>query len=220
MALNNDDILLMGGAPGRFTNPDSRVYRSRDGGATWEFVTHAPWSGRKDFQAVVLNNGDVLVMGGAINTGFGYHSGYDTSAIPINDIWKSSDGGVTWSQIPASNHWAPRYGFQAVVLNNDDLLVMGGFYEHDIRRSKVGRNDIWKSEDGGTNWTLIPNNGDRWPHRWRFQSVVLPNDDLLVMGGSYEPGFYLYGPLYSGSIRDTWISKDGGNSWTDVTLSI
>ena len=213
VALNNDDILVMGGSQGIFASPNNRVYRGRDGGANWEFVTYAPWAGRKDFQAVVLNNGDILVMGGANTVGGWYSGGHDKQANPVNDIWKSSDDGVTWSQIPASNHWAPRYGFQAVVLDNDDILVMGGSYELSRWGVRKTLGDIWKSEDGGTNWTAIPNNGNRWPHRYRFQSTVLPNGDLLVMGGYHQhTQFRRYG-----SIEDIWISKDGGNSWTDIS---
>ena len=228
VVLPNDDILFMGGNVSAVSDwsrkgwpgvaaPDpslrNDVYRSSDGGLTWDLINpSAPWAARKNFQAMVLNNGDVLIMGGANHGGAGLQSLIDYGGHPVNDIWKSSDGGVSWSKIPAINHWPPRQDFQAVVLNNDDILVMGGFGDWNWGIY----NDIWKSEDGGTNWIQIPYVGDRWKHRWKFQSVVLPNDDILVMGGDRMKAGFLY-PRYPGSVNDIWISKDGGSTWNNVS---
>ena len=223
VVLPNDDILVMGGNLSPFgksftlPNPTLRndVWKSSDGGLTWTLInSSAAWQARKNFQAVVLNNGDILVMGGANSSGEFLRNNIDYHGNPVNDIWKSSDGGVSWSQIPATDHWSPRQDFQAVVLSNDDILVMGGFANLENRKIY---NDIWKSEDGGTNWIQIPYVGDRWKHRWKFQSVVLPNDHILVMGGDRMEASFVSAPhRYPGSVNDVWISKDGGSTWNNV----
>lgn len=49
--------------------------------------------------------GEVLLMGGRDHVGNVYR-----------DVWRSTDGGVTWSLVAAEAPWPPRAGHTAVVL--------------------------------------------------------------------------------------------------------
>ena len=166
VVLTNDDILVMGGAlfRGVFTND---VWVSRDRGTNWSLINgSAPWPVRGDFQAVVLANNDVLIMGG------------EAANSRVNDVWISRDGGTNWNQIPVSNHWNPRQAFQSVILANDDILVMGGFGNDHL-------NDSWLSTNGGTNWSQLPAS-NHWTGRISFEAVVLTNNQILILGGINE----------------------------------
>ena len=163
------------------------------GTGNWLQITNqSPWSARANFQAVVLNNGDILVMGGD-EGGF----------YPRNDIWVSEDQGRNWRLITDNAPWRDRANFQAVVLNNGDVLVMGG---------RPILNDIWRSGDGGVTWSQVPYTGARWSPRQAFQAVVLSDDRIVVTGGwgidSDEGHDYL---------RDVWSSSDGGSNWSLMT---
>ena len=155
-----------------------------------EVVHQAPWSARKYFQSVVLTNGDVLVMGG---------DGGNGSC--INDIWRSSDGGTNWNQIPATGHWDPRRAFQALVLGNNDILVMGG----NVLSNNSQLGDVWLSQDGGTNWSVI--NSSAWTPRSSFQAEIV-GSTIFVYGG-YTDG---------GTTGATSASDDGGRTWYNVMI--
>nr|MCH9665040.1 glycoside hydrolase [Gammaproteobacteria bacterium] len=193
VVLTNNDILVIGGDNGGGLLND--IWRSSDGGANWSQITNsAPWAARSAFQSVVLTNNDILVMGGI--------RGANNNLFVLNDIWRSSDGGTNWSQIPASNHWPTRKLFESVVLANNDILVMGGV----TNNGAAHLNDIWRSSDGGTNWSQIPAS-NHWPAMGAFQSVVLTNEDILVIGGSFNT-------IINGISREVWQSSDGGTNWT------
>ena len=209
----NNKILMMGGR-GEYNLPGSlsknNIWSSSDGGKNWTDITPSNhWSGRLEFQAVVLTNGDVLVIGGNKN-----------SSTYLNDIWRSSDNGRTWSQIINAAPWSARRAFQSVVLSNNDILIMGGektlFY---------GLNDVWRSRDGGTSWVQIneyvPYNGSLGYWNWRsgFRTLVLDNGDIVLMGGDFHGNLYnQHGTLVQSPLtqNDVYISRDGGVNWDKV----
>ncbi|MCH9666130.1 MAG: glycoside hydrolase, partial [Gammaproteobacteria bacterium] len=170
MVLTNGDLLVMGGVASSIEYLND-IWLSSDKGSNWNEITNqTPWTVRANFQALVLPNNNILVMGGTSCCVY-----YD-----LDDIWLSKDSGRNWSQIPASGHWSPMYGFQAVVLNNGDLLVMGG--TRLIGGARYISDDVYLSKNGGTNWTLIASS-NHWSARYKFQAVVLANNDILVLGG-------------------------------------
>ena len=187
VGLNDNSIVRMGGNH-HYYGDYNNIFFSRDGGYSWSpsgSGVIANWLKRSHFQAVVLSNDDILVMGG--------RSGSDR----LNDIHRSSDGGITWSHISLTNGWRARSSFQAVVLNNSDILIMGGY------SGTTYLNDIWRSSDGGTNWSQIPVTG-HWGARAGFQTVVLNNNDILVMGGGDN---------------QIWSSRDGGTNWSQIPVT-
>ena len=158
--LKNGDILAV--------TDTGRHQLSTNGGTNWHWISHSP---RKWGQTLLLINGDVLSLGGIRDN---------------NDVQLSTDGGRSWTVIADPVPWRSRFGFKAVVLNNNNIIVMGGRYDTSDGSYIVG-NDIWISGDGGTNWTDVTPTG-HWSHRQGFQTVVLRNDDLLLMGGhNYYP---------------------------------
>ena len=216
----NNKILMMGGR-GEYNLPGSlsknNIWSSSDGGKNWTDITPSNhWSGRYQFQAVALTNGDVLVIGGNKNGG-----------TYLNDVWRSSDNGRTWSQIINAAPWSARRGFQAVVLSNNDILIMGG-----ERPLYYGLSDVWRSQDGGTNWSQInehipwwrPNgyyllSHNYWNDRMGFRTLVLDNGDIILMGGWRRHILHnQYGKAISGteSDNDVHLSRDGGVSWDKI----
>lgn len=207
VVLPNGDILVMGGTAEDYRQL-SDVWISSDGGETWTPQTaHAPWSERKWFSSAALPNGDVLVMGGLTETG--------SVTNYLNDVWLSQDSGKTWTQQTAHAGWSGRRDHTSVVLPNGDVLVQGG-----IDRGDPLLNDVWLSKDSGKTWTLQTAHAP-WVGRWDYTSAVLPNGDVLVLGGRANGGIVLglgqtdtEENLGTSYVNDVWISKDSGKTWT------
>jgi len=123
----------------------SDVWRSPDG-VNWTRLTDtAPW-GPRVLHMVASFQGKLYVMGGLTN------SLDPTSA--VNDVWASSDDGVTWTQLPNAP-WAPRglvNSGQGLPVFNGKLYLMGGGTYANV---PVGAlyNDVW-SFDGAV-WTQV-----------------------------------------------------------------
>ena len=152
------------------------LWQSDNGGTNWESIQITPDDviDRAQYQSVVLTNNDLLIMGGAI---------FLPNYYLTNDIWRSSDKGRSWQSIPVSNHWSIRNAFQSVVLPNNSILVMGGY------DGALNLNDVWLSVNGGVNWKNISPSLSHWGGNSLFQAVVLPNGNVLVMGGVKNSNF-------------------------------
>ena len=212
VVLNNNDILVMGGLQYdggyRYFND---VWLSKDEGVSWTRITaSAPWSPRSMFQAVVLTNNDILIMGG-------YSYAYDSTSDPNNhihnDIWISTNGGSNWNIVTTSASWGRRHDFQAVVLTNNDVLVLGG---SSVFASTNGLDDVYRSRDGGMNWTRLTASAG-WEFRNSSQSVVLPNNTILFMGGKRSSGSASASrEHYTNAV---FSSHNGGSDWGKITTT-
>jgi hypothetical protein len=134
-------IILMGGSSCGVGLVND-VWRSKDGGLTWNLVnSSAGWSPRIDFSAVVTKDGSIILMGGN-----------DRSR--KNDVWRSNDEGATWTEVNASAEWPARYGQSSVVTPDDKIIMMGGF-TGEINLTTRVLNDVWESDDYGATWKLV-----------------------------------------------------------------
>lgn len=188
VVLQDGSIVLMGGSLSSF-NTINDVWRSTDGGESWTQVTaHAEWSARTWHSSVVLPDGSILLIGG-----LDYSVGFK------NDVWRSIDGGATWSLVTNSAAWAPRYGHQSLVLPDGSIVLMGGFLGGSCS------NDVWRSTDNGETWAEVTAHAG-WQARTYFSSVVLPDGDIVVMGGQTDSDYE----------NDVWRSSDQGETWTQL----
>ena len=99
--------------------------------------------------------------------------------------------------------WEGRRSHQAFV-HDDKFWVLGG-----ITFGPVGQNDIWTSDDRGTNWIKVAVNGPQWSTRNRHQALVY-DDKIWVLGG------YLMGQFIDRD-NEIWSSDDGGMNWSQIT---
>ena len=171
------------------------VWRSSDG-VNWEAMTNeAPWEGRAGLSAVALGN-DLYVMAGSQNDDSAVVEG-PVPRIYFNDVWKSSDDGVTWTQMTSSAPWDERAGGVALV-KDGALLMIGG------EAGFVGPyfNDVWSSVNGVA-WTSLTNDAG-WSPR-PGHKCGLATGEVICFGG-----FGL-----GANPMDMWSSPDGAN-WTDL----
>ena len=190
VAMSDGSIILMGGdddTDGLYLND---VWRSTDNGATWEEVTaSAPWPGRGVHSSVVLADDSIVVMGG--NTGFGGGR--------LNDVWRSTDYGTTWTQMTANAGWSPRWAQSVTVMPDGSMILTAGW-------NGVYQTDVWRSSDQGATWTEM-NSTLAGIERGFHSTAALPDNSILMMGGVND----------AGGRNDVWRSTDGGATWALLT---
>jgi hypothetical protein len=82
----------------------------------WVRVTNtAAWSARYNHRSVVQPDGSIVLIGGN-----------DSSSPYKTDVWRSTDGGTTWSLMSAAGGWSPRENFAIAALPDGTLVLMGG----------------------------------------------------------------------------------------------
>ncbi len=132
-----EDMYLIGGRDKNKRFND--IWKSTDKGKTWAEVTTtgSKFTPRRDHQVLGVGTNTMYVIGGRDDSG------------RRNDIWKSTDQGVTWTEISehdanSKTKFAPRQAHQVVAIDGT-MFVIGGHTDDGYV------NDVWSSTDG-ENW--------------------------------------------------------------------
>ena len=125
------------------------------------------------------------------------------AATASGGVWRSLDGGLSWKcvteKLPTSTA-----GSIAVAPSDPNVLYMGSG-EANIRNNVVPGNGIYKSTDGGSNWSRV------WKQDGQIGTMVVHprNPDVAfaaVLGKAFGP---------SGE-RGVYRTTDGGKTWVGV----
>ncbi|NHM01886.1 WD40/YVTN/BNR-like repeat-containing protein [Flavobacterium difficile] len=119
-------------------------------------------------------------------------------------IWKSSDGGASF--VPVFDKHIQSIGTIAFDPNNPDNVIWAGTGETWTRNSVSVGDGIYKSTDGGLNWTNMG-----LPKSDRISSIIVdPRDSNNIWVG-------VLGALWGDSEeRGIYNSKDGGKTWNKI----
>ncbi len=175
------------------------VWRSADG-STWTRVSdQAPCRDRM-LHMVASFNGALYLMGGQHEL--------DDGTTAMNDVWKSADGGATWTRL-ADAPWSKRAMVYSPTEHNGELYVIGGgtYAGTDSERSYL--NDVWKMSAGERWVQVLPNGHGQFEPR-QYHNVVSYDGKLWIIGG------------YNGTRQDLdsvhW-SEDGGRTWHAIAAA-
>lgn len=109
----------------------------------------APWRARAEHLTLITSNEKlgreiIYVMGGMLNP---------ESTLNSNDVWASSDAGVTWKQIAEKASWGPRWGHGGVITSAGVIVVWGGSNTDNGKYTGMYTyRDVHASFDGGKSW--------------------------------------------------------------------
>jgi hypothetical protein len=183
VALPDGTIIMTGGFN---SNSKGEVWKSEDTGATWSVLTANPGFVARYYHTMnVLPDGSIVIIGG-----------YGDTEGRMNDVWRSADGGLTWTQMTAHAAWSKRDSHTSVALPDGSLVLIGGFDGSYL-------NDVWRSQDMGASWTLV-NASPGWAAR-RIASAVAMPDGSIVLTGGYDD---------TSRMSDVWRSADRGATWS------
>ena len=194
-------------------NPDRGVFRTRDGGATWQKVLFKG----NDIGAVDITfdpSNTQTLYASLWNTRRPPWSIYPPSYGPGSGLYKSTDGGTTWNQLTSGlpSEGLGRIGVAVAPSNTRRVYA--------IVDAKDG--GLYRSDDAGA--TFVKTSGDAriWGRGWYFGKVVVdPKDADLVYSsntGVYRSrdGGKTFGEPFKGSpggddYHQLWINPEDGN---------
>ncbi|MEW5842372.1 MAG: glycosyl hydrolase [Bacteroidota bacterium] len=179
---------------GHLWGPSSErgVYRSKDGGKTWQRILFANDQAGAIDLTMDPTNPRILFASTwrVIRTPYSLESGGEGSA-----LWKSTDGGDTWKNI-SNNKGMPKgtIGIIGVAVSKADPQRVYAIVE-------ANEGGVFRSDNGGETWTKINEDRNLRQRAWYYSRIYADpkdKDKVYVL----NVGF--------------WRSKDGGKSFEDI----
>jgi photosystem II stability/assembly factor-like uncharacterized protein len=178
------------------------VWKTTDGGATWEPLTDGTAISSVGALAIAPSDHQVIYVG----TGEAAPRGDMTYG---DGVYKSVDGGKTWSHIGLAD--SRQIGALIVDPRNADTVLVAAF-GHAFGPNK--ERGVYRTTDGGKSWTRVLYRDEQ---TGAIDVSFDPNDPSIVYAALWQarrqPWNFSSGGPGSGLYRST----DGGVTWTHLT---
>jgi photosystem II stability/assembly factor-like uncharacterized protein len=195
------------GVPGKpnlyyFGSTGGGVWRTRDGGQTWENISDGYFGGSIGAVAVSEWDNNVIYVGGGEKTVRGNVSyGYG--------VWKSVDAGKSWQQVGLKN--SRHISRIRIHPKNPDIVyaaVIGDLYKSSEERG------VYRSTDGGKSWErILFANADAGAVDLTFD----PNNPRILYASTWRIRRTPYSLESGGEGSDLWKSTDAGDTWEKLS---
>ncbi|HET9785028.1 MAG TPA: hypothetical protein VFP94_08740 [Terriglobales bacterium] len=188
--------------------PDRGVYRSTDGGATWQKVLFTD-----------NNTGAIDLSFDPTNSQIIYAALWATQRPPWSvypaahgkgsGLYKSSDGGSTWQHLTNGLPADPgRIGVDVAPSNANRVYAMV-----DAGAKEGG---LYRSDDAGATWKLMDNDNRIWGRGWYFESITVdPKDDNTL----YAINTTVYKSTDGGANFDAFRGAPGGDDYHQLWIN-
>lgn len=227
----HDSNIIFVAAIGHAYGPNEQrgVFRSNDGGKTWQKVLYKDdKTGAVDLTFAADNSHTLYAaMYQEERTPWGFSSGG-----PGSGIYKSSDGGTTWKHLEGN-------GLPEGVLGRIGIAV-GANGERVYALIEAEKRGLYRSDDGGEHWQFVNGDHDYTQRAWYFMHIFADpkeTDTVYILNtGMYRStdGGTTFKSINAphGDRHDLWIdptntermiesddggatiSEDGGKSWS------
>ncbi len=193
--IGNDNLYYMGTAGGG-------VWKTEDAGNSWSCISDGFFGGSIGAIAVSASDPNVIYVGegeqtlrGNVSSGKG--------------IWRSTDAGDTWQflGLPESEHISRI----RIHPSNPDIVyvaAIGNLWKPNTQRG------VFRSTDGGKSWEKILYVSDK---AGAGDLMLDPNNPRIIYAASWQMKRNGYRMDSGGPDSKLFVSKDGGDNWTDIT---
>jgi len=143
-------------------NPERGVFRTRDGGKTWQKVLFkSDTAGAIDVQIDPLNSSVIYAsIYQFIRKPWTFESGG-----PESGLWKSTDGGDTWKEL------SHRPGMPKGVLGRIGIAVSGAKSGSVWALLEAADGGVYHSDDAGATWTKVNGQNEIKQRAWYYSRV-------------------------------------------------
>jgi photosystem II stability/assembly factor-like uncharacterized protein len=140
------------------SNPERGLYRTKDGGDTWELVKFI--SDKAGFVDVALRPDDPNVI---------FASSWErvrgpwflNSGGPGSALWKSTDGGDSWTEVVGNGFPTAMKGRIGIAISQSNPDIMYTMVEAEEEGDGSGGTGLYRSDDGGQTWEKVNDNDSR-----------------------------------------------------------
>lgn len=187
-----------------FGSTGGGVWRSRNAGQTWENISDKYFGGSIGAVEVAASDPNVIYVGGGEctvrgNVSYGY------------GVWKTTDAGETWQHVGLENsRHIPRI---RVHPQNPDIVyaaVLGDIFKDTKERG------IYKSINGGKSWQQKLFINER---SGAIDLIIDPNNSRILYASTWRVHRSPYELSSGGEGSALWKSKDGGETWQNISSS-
>jgi hypothetical protein len=180
-------LVVVGGYDGNYLRD---TWYSTDNGQTWIQNTSTDFSEREHFK--IVSDGGAIILTGGNNVSY------------LSELWYTATEGADWLKPSPQPPWMGRshhsYDEKGSINTTYYSFVIGGYDGGQYL------NDVWMCE-GLSTWTKKKdNNTNGFSKRMEHEVVVMPNGDLILMGGVDA----------NGRRNDVWKSTDDGATWSEI----
>jgi photosystem II stability/assembly factor-like uncharacterized protein len=226
----NSDIVFVAALGHPFgPNTERGIFRTTDGGKTWQKVLYKDENTGGIDVAFDPNNSHILFasLWQARRTPWSLSSGG-----PGSGLYRSNDGGSTWKKL--EEHGLPKgpYGRIGVAVSSNSERIYALIEAHE--------GGLYRSDDGGDTWQLLDDNRALWQRAWYYMHIIADpqsEDTLYIANVEFyksTDGGHTFNKVKvpHGDNHGMWIdpqntrrmivsndggvtvSLDGGNTWT------